>query len=92
MEDFLETALPWPLLNRNVSLPNVTPVLILRRYMLFGLIPAEMEVGDKLFQILQAEFEPAYRGAAWGPVYSACQFPLTITSVPFSHLRTAWYT
>jgi len=26
-------------LNGNVYLPNVTPVLILRRYMLFGLVP-----------------------------------------------------
>ena len=31
-------------LNGNVSLPNVTPVRILRRYMLCGLVPAEMEV------------------------------------------------
>jgi len=44
-------------LNGNVSLSNVTPVLIFRRYMLFGLVPAEMEVGVKYFEILQAEFE-----------------------------------
>jgi len=29
----------WKLLNGNVFLPNVAPVLILRRYMLFGLVP-----------------------------------------------------
>jgi len=28
-------------LNGNVSLLNITPVLILRRYVLFGLVPAE---------------------------------------------------
>jgi len=44
-------------LNRNVSLSNITPVLILRRYMLFGLVPAEMEVGVKYLEILQAAFE-----------------------------------
>ena len=44
-------------LNGNVSLSNVTPVLILRRYMLVGLVPAEMEVGVKYLEILQAEFE-----------------------------------
>jgi len=32
-------------LNGNVSLSNVASVLILRRYTLFGLVPAEMEVG-----------------------------------------------
>jgi len=46
-------------LNGNVSLLNVTPVLIIRRYVLFGLIPAEMEVGVKYLEILQAEFESA---------------------------------
>jgi len=46
-------------LNGNVSLPNVMPVLVLRRYTSFGLVPAEMEVGDKFLEILQAEFEPA---------------------------------
>jgi len=34
-------------------------VLILRRYMLFGLVPAELEVGAKYLEILQAEFESA---------------------------------
>ena len=34
-------------LNGNVSLLNVTPVRILRRYVLFGLVPAEMEAGVK---------------------------------------------
>jgi len=46
-------------LNRNVSFPNVTPVLILHPYMLFGLVLVEMEVGVKFLQILQAEFKPA---------------------------------
>jgi len=45
--------------NGNVSLPNVTPVLILRRYMLFGLVPAETEVGVKFFETLQTGFGPA---------------------------------
>jgi len=49
-------------LNGNVYLPNVTPVLILRRYMLFGLDLAEMEVGVKFLEIVQAEFDPASRG------------------------------
>jgi len=42
-------------LNGNVSLSNVTPVLILRRYALFGLVPAEMEVGVKYLEILRDE-------------------------------------
>ena len=56
-------------LNGNVSLSNVTPVLILRHYMLFGLVPAEMEVGVKYLGILQAEFESAckHSGAQPGP-------------------------
>jgi len=56
------------LFNGNVSLPNPTPVLILRRYMLFGLVPTEMEVGVKFLEILQAEFEPAciHSGAQLG--------------------------
>jgi len=40
-------------------------VLILRNYMLFDLVPEEMEVGVKYVKILQAEFESAckhYRG------------------------------
>jgi len=49
-------------LNGNVYLPKVTPVLIWRRYMLFGLVPAEMEVGVKFLEIFQGEFEPASRG------------------------------
>ena len=43
------------ILNGKVSLLNVTPVLILRRYVLFGLVPAEMEVGVKYLEILQAD-------------------------------------
>jgi len=52
-------------LNGNASLLNITPVLILRRYVSFSLVPAEMEVGVKYLEILQAEFESAckYSGA-----------------------------
>ena len=49
-------------LNGNVFLPNVTPVLILRRYMLFGLFLEDMGVGVKFLEVLQAEFEPASQG------------------------------
>ena len=59
-------------LNGNVSLTNVTPVLILRRYMLlFGLVTAEMEVGVKYLEIFQAEFESAwkYSGAQVGGLF-----------------------
>jgi len=51
-------------LNGNLSLPNVTPVLILRRYMLFVLVPVEMEVGVKFLENLQAEFEPVHEYSA----------------------------
>ena len=47
------------ILNGNVSLSNVMPVLILCRYVLFGLVLAEMEVRVKYLEILQAEFESA---------------------------------
>jgi len=59
-------------LNGNVSLLNVTTVLILRRYMLFGLVPAEMEVGVKYLEILHAEFESAckHSGAQLGGLFS----------------------
>jgi len=40
-----------------VSLSNVTPVLILRRYMIFGVVSAEMEVGVKYLEILQANIQ-----------------------------------
>jgi len=50
----------------NVYLPNVTPVLVLRRYMLFGLVPAEMEVGVTFLEIFQAEFEPLSQGRNLG--------------------------
>jgi len=55
-----------------VSLSNVTPVLILHRYMLFGLVSAEMEIGVKYLEILQAEFESAckHSGAQLGVVFS----------------------
>ena len=60
------------ILNGNVSLLNITPVLILRRYVLFGLVPAEMEVGVKYLEILQAEFESAckHSGAQLGGLIS----------------------
>ena len=43
-------------LNGNVDLPNVTPVPILRRHVLFVLVPAEIEVGVKFLENFQAEF------------------------------------
>ena len=48
------------------------PVLILRRYMLFGLVPAEMEFGVKYIEILQDEFESAckHSGAQLGGLFS----------------------
>ena len=42
--------------------PNVVPVGILRRYMLFGLVPEEMGVRVKFLEVLQAEIEPAAQG------------------------------
>jgi len=52
-------------LNGNVSLSNVTPVLILRRCMLFVLVPAD--VGVTFLEILQAEFEPACKQSGAKP-------------------------
>jgi len=49
-------------LKGNVNLSNVTTVRISRRYMLFGLVPAEMEVRVKFFENFPAEFEPASQG------------------------------
>jgi len=48
------------------------PVLILHCCMLFGLVLAEMEVGVKFLEILQAEFEPAckHSGAQLGVLLS----------------------
>jgi len=62
----------WNVFEWNVPLPNVTPVLILRPYMLFGLVPEEMEVVFKFCEILQAEFEPAckHSGAKLGGFFS----------------------
>ena len=79
-------------LNGNVYLPSITPVLILWCYMLFGLVLVEMEVWVKFLEVLLAEFELASLEAQLGAVYSACQVPLAMTFVPFSHLRTAWCT
>jgi len=45
------------------------PMLILRCYIIFGLVLAEMEVEVKFLEILQTEFEPEYkhsRGALGG--------------------------
>jgi len=49
--------------NGIVSYSNVTPVLISRCYVLFGLVPAEMEVGVKYLEILLVEFESACKQA-----------------------------
>jgi len=56
-------------LNGSVSLSNVTS---LRHYMLFGLVPAEMEVRVKNRKILQAEFESAckHSGTYLGGLFS----------------------
>jgi len=48
-------------LKGNVSLPSATPVMILRRYILLGLLPADIDVGVKFLEILQAGFELAYK-------------------------------
>jgi len=48
--------------NGNVYLPNVTPVRILLRYMLFDLVLEEMGVGVGFPKVLQAEFEAASQG------------------------------
>jgi len=60
--------------------------------MLFGLFSAEMEVGVKCLEILQADFEPAHKhsGEQLGELLS--QHAKTLTTVPFSHLRIAWRT
>jgi len=65
-------------LNGDVSLSNVTTVLLLRRYMLFGLVPAEMEVGVKYLEILLAEFEFTckHSGAQLGGLFSRHAKPL----------------
>jgi len=49
-------------LNGNVSLSNVASVLILRRYTLFGLVPAEMEVGVKYLEILNSSLHANIQG------------------------------
>jgi len=50
---------------------KVTPVLVLRRYMLFGLVPAEMEVGVKYLEILQAEIDSACKHSGTGATRGA---------------------
>jgi len=59
-------------LNGKASLLNVTPVLILHRYVLFGLVTAEMEVGVKYLEILLAKFDSAWKhsGAQLGGLFS----------------------
>jgi len=60
------------ILNGSMSLLHVTPVLILHRYVLFGLVPAEMEVWAKYLEILQAEFDSVckHSGAQLGGLFS----------------------
>jgi len=59
--------------NENVSLPNVTPVLILRCYMLFGLGPA---LGLSFFKFA-GHIETAYKhsGAQLGRLFSQHAVP-----------------
>jgi len=63
---------PRKFLNGNVPLSNVTPVLILRRYMLFGLVPAEMKAWVMYLEILQAEVESVckHSGVQLGGLFS----------------------
>ena len=60
------------ILNPNVSFSNVTTVLILRRNMLFGFLPAEIKAWVKYLEILQVEFESAckHSGAQLGGRFS----------------------
>jgi len=53
------------------------PVLILCRYMSFGLVLAEMEVGVKFLAILQANIETAYKhsGVQLGGLFSRHAMP-----------------
>jgi len=57
-------------LNRNVSLPNVTQVLIFHPK--YYLVPTDMEVDVKFLGILQAEFVPTckHSGAKLGELIS----------------------
>jgi len=71
-------------LKGNVSLSNVTPVLILRCYMLFGLVPAVMKVRIKYLEILQqAKFESACKhlGAQLGGLFSRHAKSLYINNI-----------
>jgi len=57
------------ILNGNVSFSNVTPVLILHRYMLFGLVPASSEISD-LYEISDlilffSYFSSQSKGKVW---------------------------
>jgi len=54
---------------------NVAPVLIFRRYMLFGLVLAEMEFRVKYLEILQAEFESTCK-------HSGAQLGVSLVSMP----------
>ena len=58
--------------NGNVSLLNVTPCSIYAATFYLVLVLAEMEVGVKYLEILQAEFESAYKhsGAQLGGLLS----------------------
>jgi len=69
--------------NGNVYIPNLTPVRIFRRYMLFGLVPEGVGVGLAFLKFCRPNWSLHLRDATRGIVYSTCQVPLTITSVPF---------
>jgi len=65
-------------LNGNVYLPNVTPVLILRLYMLFGLVPQEMRLRVKFLEVLQAKARPESQGFKQGNCLVGIPSPLYI--------------
>jgi len=49
----------------------------LRRYMLFGLVPAEIEAGVKFLEIFQAEFELASQGRNYGDCLVSMPIPFS---------------
>ena len=64
-----------------MSLVKVTPVLTSRSYILFGFVPAKMEVGVMFLAILLAEIEPAYKysGAQSSGLFSRHANPFSNT-------------
>jgi len=67
-------------LNGNVYLLKFTQALILLFYLLFGLVPAKMEVGVKFLEILLTDFESLYkyrRGATRGVRLVGISCPLS---------------